>query len=171
MLFRSVKLLRRRPGRRSGQSSALVESTIVLSDAPQSEPQASDPQSRVVVVPQQQGPERRHLAGRYVMLHAWFLKNLTQKTGHTQRTQKRPKTTTGNNHRSFSRSFCGKEDKHSHPNALWHILTPRTPVTLRGGNASDRRKVRFLKIPRFLLVRRQSDFFDFNFFGAFFATP
>ena len=34
-----VKLLRRRPGRRSGQSSALVESTIVLSDAPQSEPQ------------------------------------------------------------------------------------------------------------------------------------
>ena len=47
-----VKLLRRRPGRRSGQSSALVESTIVLSDAPQSEPQASDPQSRVVVVPQ-----------------------------------------------------------------------------------------------------------------------
>ena len=47
-----VKLLRRRPGRRSGQSSALVESTIVLSDAPQSEPQASDPRSRVVVVPQ-----------------------------------------------------------------------------------------------------------------------
>ena len=48
-----VKLLRRRPGRRSGQSSALVESTIVLSDAPQaSEPSESRAESRVVVVPQ-----------------------------------------------------------------------------------------------------------------------